>query len=63
VKRREFIRHLEQYGCVLLKEGGKHSRWMNLADRRKQSTVPRHTEIDDYLCRRICRQLGIPPCK
>jgi hypothetical protein len=48
---------------VLVKEGGKHSRWLNVADRRKQSSMPRHTEIDDYLCRLICRQLGIPPCK
>ncbi len=31
------------------------------ADRAKQSTLPRHTEVDDYLARAICRQLGVPP--
>jgi mRNA interferase HicA len=63
VKRRSLIRHLEHNGCALVKEGSKHSRWVNLADPRKQSAVPRHTEIDDYLARLICRQLGIPPWK
>jgi hypothetical protein len=47
----------------MLREGAKHSRWINLADKRFQSTIPRHTEIDDYLGRLICRQLGVPPCK
>jgi mRNA interferase HicA len=63
VKRRELIRHLEKNGCALLKEGAKHSRWINLADRTKQSALPRHTEVDDYLARAICHQLGIPPVK
>ena len=63
MKRRELIRHLGAHGCVLLREGAKHSRWINLADRTKQSTVPRHNELDDYLTRAICRQLGIPPLR
>lgn len=61
MKRRDLIRHLEAYGCHLLKEGRKHSRYINLADKTKQVTVPRHREIDDYLARAICRQLAIPP--
>jgi len=61
LKRKEFIRHLEAYGCILIREGAKHSRWINLVDKEKQSTVPRHVEIDDYLVRAICKQLGIPP--
>ena len=63
MKRRELVRHVERYGCALLKEGAKHSRWVNLADPSRQSTIPRHTEVDDYLARAICRQLGIPPVK
>jgi mRNA interferase HicA len=63
VKRQQLLRHLRQHGCALLTEGAKHSRWINLADRTRQATVPRHTEIDDYLARRICIQLGIPPVK
>ena len=61
MKRKDLIRHLEAYACYLLKEGRKHSRFVNLADKAKQATVPRHREIDDFLARAICRQLGIPP--
>lgn len=32
MKRRKLIRHLERFGCVLLDEGAKHSRYINLAD-------------------------------
>ena len=32
MKRRELIRQLERFGCVLLDEGAKHSRYINLAD-------------------------------
>jgi hypothetical protein len=45
---------------VLLKEGAKHSRYVNLASRRRQTTIPRHREIDEFLALLICRQLGIP---
>jgi predicted RNA binding protein YcfA (HicA-like mRNA interferase family) len=60
VKRRDLIRHLESFGCVLLKEGAKHSRYVNLADKTRQATIPRHREIDGFLVRLICRQLGVP---
>jgi mRNA interferase HicA len=59
VKRRELIRHLEQNGCELLREGGRHSVYVNLA-RRRTSAVPRHNEIADKLARKICRDLEIP---
>ena len=45
MKRRELIRHLERFDCVLAEEGGKHSKYVNLADPRRVTTVPRHTEI------------------
>jgi len=61
VKRRDLIRHLKAYGCHLLKEGAKHSRYVNLGDKSRQATVPRHREIDDFLAGAICRQPGIPP--
>ena len=61
MKRRQLIRHVRRNGCELLQEGAKHSRYVNLADTSKQATIPRHTEIDDYLARRICQQLAIPP--
>jgi mRNA interferase HicA len=60
VKRVDLIRHLESHGCRLLREGGSHSVYVNAAVRRT-STVPRHREIDDFLVRKICRDLDVPP--
>jgi len=59
VKRVDLIRHLEQHGCVLLREGGNHSVYLNRTTR-KTSTAPRHREINDFLARKICRDLEIP---
>jgi predicted RNA binding protein YcfA (HicA-like mRNA interferase family) len=59
VKRRDLIRHLEAHGCELLREGANHSIYVARAQR-KTSAVPRHNEINDFLARKICRDLGIP---
>jgi mRNA interferase HicA len=59
MKRRDLIRHLEMHSCELLREGGRHSVFVNRA-KRKTSTVPRHQEINDFLARKICRDLDIP---
>jgi predicted RNA binding protein YcfA (HicA-like mRNA interferase family) len=59
VKRIELIRHLEQQGCVLFREGGNHSIYVNRRAR-KSSSVPRHREINELLARKICRDLEIP---
>ena len=40
MKRKDLIRHLQAFGCHLLKEGRKHSRFVNLADPSKQATGP-----------------------
>ncbi|NLE59692.1 MAG: type II toxin-antitoxin system HicA family toxin [Planctomycetes bacterium] len=50
--------HLAARGCVLVREGARHSWWGNPANNRR-SAVPRHTEISDVLARKICRDLGI----
>jgi len=60
MKRRELIRYLEAHGCILFREGNKHSVFMNSL-KNKVSTVPRHNEINDFLTRKICRDLEIPP--
>jgi mRNA interferase HicA len=60
VKRRRFIAHLKQHGCELVREGAKHSWWSNL-ETSARSAVPRHNELSDHLCRKICDDLGIPP--
>ena len=59
MKRTDLVRHLEQHGGLLLREGGSHSVYVNRATR-KTSTVPRHREINDYLARKICRDLEVP---
>ena len=59
MKRLDLLRHLERHGCAFLREGGRHSVYVNRATR-KASTVPRHREINDYLARKICKDLEIP---
>jgi len=59
MKRRDLVRHLESHGCRLLREGGRHSVVVNPAAP-ATSTVPRHSEINEFLARRICRDLRIP---
>jgi hypothetical protein len=59
MKRVDLLRHLHRHGCTLLREGARHSLFVNRA-RRKSSTVPRHREINDFLAYKICRDLEIP---
>ena len=59
MKRIDFIRYLQKFGCVLLREGGNHTIFINRV-RQKASAVPRHREINDFLVRKICRDLEIP---
>jgi mRNA interferase HicA len=59
VKRIDRVRHLEAHGCRLLREGANHTVYVNPAAR-KTSTVPRHREVNEFLARKICRDLEIP---
>jgi mRNA interferase HicA len=59
VKRRELIRYLTSQGCSQVREGSNHSWWGNPANNRR-SAVPRHSEVNRFLARKICRDLGIP---
>ena len=59
MKRRDLEHWLGRHGCRFLREGGRHSWFVNEALNRR-SAVPRHTEIKDELVRKICRDLGIP---
>jgi mRNA interferase HicA len=58
MKRRELVRHLQAEGCVLLREGKRHSVYLN-KQQNKVSTIPRHSEINDFLTRKICLDLKI----
>jgi len=59
VKRLDLIRWLEQHGCELLREGGNPSVYVNRTAQ-KVTAVPRHREINDFLARKICRDLEVP---
>ncbi len=59
MKRVDLIRHLEVQGCQHLREGSKHSLYFNPKEN-QTSAVSRHREINDFLVRKICRDLGIP---
>lgn len=59
MKRRDLVAHLTQHGCYRLREGGKHSVYVNPANN-QTSAVPRHREINEFLARKICRDLGVP---
>lgn len=59
MKRRDLIRHLESQGCFLRREGAKHSLYVNPA-MNATTTIPRHAEINDFLARKICRDLQVP---
>ena len=58
MKRRDLIRHLEQQGCVMLREGANHTIYVNPAIK-KTSSVPRHTEINNDLAKKICKDLQV----
>lgn len=60
MKRLELIRFLERHGCELLREGANHSLYIN-RNTKKSSVIPRHREINDFLAKKICRDLEIPP--
>ena len=59
MKRRDLLRSLEGHGCALLREGANHTVCVNRL-KSKTSSIPRHRAINDFLVRKICRDLQIP---
>jgi mRNA interferase HicA len=59
MKRVDLIRHLESHGCYLLRDRGRHSVYVNRSNS-EVSAVPRHREINEFLAKRICRDLKVP---
>jgi predicted RNA binding protein YcfA (HicA-like mRNA interferase family) len=60
MKRKQFIKYLNQHKCGFIKHGKKHDKYLN-ATNGKRTVIPLHAELDDYLCELICKQLNIPP--
>ena len=59
MKRNAFIKHLKTNGRILVREGSNHSLYGNPLNGKK-STVGRHPELSDLMCKIICKQLEIP---
>ena len=59
MKLNDFTRFLLNNNCKLLRQGAKHSIFINTINN-KLSSVPRHKEIKNNLCRKICKDLDIP---
>ncbi|MEK7107977.1 MAG: addiction module toxin, HicA family [Patescibacteria group bacterium] len=58
MKRSKLIVYLNHCGCVFLREGTRHTLFVNpLLD--KVSSMPRHREVDNLLAEKICKDLGI----
>ena len=58
MKRKDLLRYIEKNGCVKLREGGRHTVYIN-SQEKKVSTVPRHNEINDFLAKKICIDLNV----
>lgn len=58
MKQVDLIKHLRKCGCIFMREGSSHSVWYNPTTGRT-STVPRHNEINTYMGRKICKDLGV----
>jgi len=57
MKRRDLIRRVEGLGCTILRHGSKHDIYHNPKTGTTQP-VPRHNEINEFLARKIIRDLS-----
>jgi hypothetical protein len=58
MKRRVLLNHLSRHGCVIVREGRRHTIVQNPANG-ALSQVPRHREVKPGTARAICKDLGI----
>jgi len=59
MKRRDLVAELQQAGCVLLRNGGRHDIYHNPKCGRSEP-VPRHREINEFLAKKILKSLTQP---
>jgi len=58
MKRQKLVKYILGNGCIFVREGAHHSIFFH-PETRRTSTVPRHNEINDFLAKKICKDLGI----
>ncbi|RPI69205.1 MAG: type II toxin-antitoxin system HicA family toxin [Ignavibacteriae bacterium] len=58
MKRRDLLSYLRTHDCAELREGARHSIWQHISTG-KMSTIPRHSEINNNLVKKICKDLGV----
>lgn len=56
MKRRDLLKRLEQMGCVLVRNGGRHDWYTNPLTKQSQP-VPRHNEINEKLAKSILKKM------
>jgi mRNA interferase HicA len=59
MKRREFVEELRNLGCYLVRHGANHDIYVNPKSGR-QTAVPRHTELTNFICEKVRKELGLP---
>ena len=58
MKRTPLLRLLRRNGCVLKREGARHSLWTNPCNGVVEAS-PRHNEIPDILVKKILKRLEV----
>jgi hypothetical protein len=56
MKRRDLIRAIEGFGCILIRRGARHDWYVNPVTKVAQP-VPRHNEINEALAKHILKVL------
>jgi mRNA interferase HicA len=59
VKRVDLVRAIEEFGCFLVRHGGRHD-WYRNPTTGVSQPVPRHREIKHHLARHILTMLSNP---
>jgi mRNA interferase HicA len=58
MKLKDLLKHLDEHGCRLFRQGGNHTIYKNVHSG-KMTSVPRHRDVKGNLAKKICDDLGI----
>ena len=59
MKRIDLVRKIEEFGCVLVRHGGKHD-WYRNPNTGIYQPIPRHREIKEGIAKHIIKELSNP---